>query len=156
MVRILKQNLKLGILDQLIYGGIGASGKEPTCQHRRHKRCGFDPWVGRIPWRRKWQPTLVFLPGESHGQEPGGLWSTGSQRIRHTHKKESDTTERLSMNSQEKGGRRQGEGEELKMWSQLRSFSLIPQGAEEHKMYRTFLKSRKLISVSHCHCSILQ
>ena len=29
---------------------------------------GFDPWVGKIPWRREWQPTLVFLPGESHGQ----------------------------------------------------------------------------------------
>ena len=31
-------------------------------------RCGFDPWVGKIPWRRAWQPTPVFLPGESHGQ----------------------------------------------------------------------------------------
>ena len=30
----------------------GTSGKEPTCQCRRHKRCGFDPWVGKIPWRR--------------------------------------------------------------------------------------------------------
>ena len=29
---------------------------------------GFDPWVGKIPWRRKWQPTPVLLPGESHGQ----------------------------------------------------------------------------------------
>ena len=29
---------------------------------------GFSPWVGKIPWRRKWQPTLVFLPGKSHGQ----------------------------------------------------------------------------------------
>ena len=41
----------------------GSDSKEPTCQCRR---CGFDPWVGRIPWRRKWQPSLVFLPGESH------------------------------------------------------------------------------------------
>ena len=32
------------------------------------RRCGFDPWVGKILWRWKWQPTLVFLPGESHGQ----------------------------------------------------------------------------------------
>ena len=31
-------------------------------------RQGFDPWVGKIPWSRKWQPTPVFLPGESHGQ----------------------------------------------------------------------------------------
>ena len=41
------------------------SGKESACQCRR---CGFDPWVGKIPWRRKWQPTLVFLPGESYRQ----------------------------------------------------------------------------------------
>ena len=32
------------------------------------RRRAFDPWVGKIPWRRKWQPTPVFLPGESHGQ----------------------------------------------------------------------------------------
>ena len=43
----------------------GPTEKEPTCQCRR---CGFDPWVGKIPWRREWQPTLVCLPGESHGQ----------------------------------------------------------------------------------------
>ena len=45
------------------------SGKESTCQRRRCKRCGFDPWVRKIPWRRKWQPTPVFLPGKSHGQK---------------------------------------------------------------------------------------
>ena len=44
------------------------SGKEPACQCRRYKRPGFSPWVGKIPWRRKWQATPVFLPGESHGQ----------------------------------------------------------------------------------------
>ena len=32
------------------------------------RRCGFYPWVGKIPWRKKWQPTPVFLPGESRGQ----------------------------------------------------------------------------------------
>ena len=36
----------------------GTSGKEPDCQCRRLKRRGFDPWVGKIPWRRAWQPTL--------------------------------------------------------------------------------------------------
>ena len=41
------------------------NGKEPTCQCRR---CGSHPWVGKIPWRRAWCPTPVFLPGESHGQ----------------------------------------------------------------------------------------
>ena len=45
----------------------GASGKELACQCRGHKRLRFDPWVGKIPWRRAWQPTVVFLPGESHG-----------------------------------------------------------------------------------------
>ena len=45
----------------------GTSGKEPTCQSRRQKR-SFDPWVGKYPWSRKWQPTPVFLPGEFHGQ----------------------------------------------------------------------------------------
>ena len=39
--------------------------KEPACQCRR---CLFDPWVGKIPWRREWQSTPVFLSGESHGQ----------------------------------------------------------------------------------------
>ena len=46
----------------------GSSGKEPTFQGRRHKRRGFDPWVGKIPWRRAWQSTPVCLPRESHGQ----------------------------------------------------------------------------------------
>ena len=43
-------------------------GKESACQCRRHKRCRFDPWVGKIPWRRKWQPTPVFLPEKFHRQ----------------------------------------------------------------------------------------
>jgi len=46
----------------------GTSVKEPTCQCRKCKRRGFGPWVGKMPWRRAWQPTPVFLPGESHGQ----------------------------------------------------------------------------------------
>ena len=41
------------------------SGKESACQCRR---CGFDPWVRKVPWNRKWQPTPVFLPGKFHGQ----------------------------------------------------------------------------------------
>ena len=46
----------------------GTSGKEPTCQCRRHRRHRFNPWVRKIPWRRRWHPTPVFLPGKSHGQ----------------------------------------------------------------------------------------
>ena len=44
------------------------SGKESTYQCRWYKRGWFDPWVGKIPWRRKWQHTPVFLPGEPRGQ----------------------------------------------------------------------------------------
>ena len=43
----------------------GTSAKEPSCQCRRCKRCRFDPWVRKIPWRRARQLTPVFLPGES-------------------------------------------------------------------------------------------
>ena len=46
----------------------GISGKESVCQCRKHKRHGFNPWIGKIPWRRKWQPAPVFLPGKSQGQ----------------------------------------------------------------------------------------
>ena len=41
------------------------NGKESACQCRRHK---FDPWSGKIPWNRKWQPIPVFLPGKFHAQ----------------------------------------------------------------------------------------
>ena len=48
------------------------------------KRCRFDPWVGKIPWRRSWQPTSVFLPGESHGQRSlGDYKSMGSEKVGH-------------------------------------------------------------------------
>ena len=59
--------------------------KESTCQYRRP---GFDPWVGKIPWRRKWQPTPVFLPGKSHGQRHLVGYSPWGHKV-------SDTTELL-------------------------------------------------------------
>ena len=60
----------------------GTGGKESICQCRRP---GFDPWVGNIPWRRAWQPTLVFLLGEFHGQRSLVCYSPsmGSQRVGH-------------------------------------------------------------------------
>ena len=80
-VRRLARNY--GHLSQLKGFPGNASGKEPTCQWRC-KRCGFDPWVGKILWRRAWQPTPVFLRGESPPTEKsGGLQSTVPQRIRH-------------------------------------------------------------------------
>ena len=66
------------------------SGKESTGQCRR---CEFDPWVRKIPWRRKWQSTSVFLPWKSHGQRSQVGWSMGVT-------KESDTIQQLSNNFQ--------------------------------------------------------
>ena len=55
------------------------SGEESDCRCRRH---GFDPWAGKIIWRRKWQPTPVFLPGKLYGQRSLVGYSTGgSQRV---------------------------------------------------------------------------
>ena len=66
----------------LLWGFPGASdGRE---SHLRCRIPGFYPWVGKIPWRRTWQPTPVFLPGDSPWtEEPGGLCSMGSQRAGH-------------------------------------------------------------------------
>ena len=60
-------------------------GKESICLHcRSHRGHRLDPWVGKNPWRRAWQPIPVFLPGETPGtKEPGRLQSIGSQRVRH-------------------------------------------------------------------------
>ena len=63
-----REKLNLPYVDRITDFPGGTSGKEPSCKCRRYKRCGFNPWVGKIPWRRAWQPTPVFLPGESHGE----------------------------------------------------------------------------------------
>ena len=65
------------------------SGKESACQRRRY---GFDPWVGKIPWRRKWQHTPVFLPRKYHRQK--SLAGYGPQGH-----KELDMTEWLCMHA---------------------------------------------------------
>ena len=68
------------------------SGKESACECRR---CGFNPWVRRTPWRRKWQPTLVFLPGKPHRQRNlGAKQSLGSKR--------SDVTQRPNSNNEKR------------------------------------------------------
>ena len=66
--------------------------KESTYQCRR---LGLSLWVGKIPWRRKWQPTPVSLPGKSHGQRILAGYSPQGH-------KESDTTEQLSSYTQTK------------------------------------------------------
>ena len=58
------------------------SGKGSTCQCRR---CRFNPWLRQIPWRWKWQPTPVFLPGKSHGQRSLVVYSPwGCKRVKHS------------------------------------------------------------------------
>ena len=68
-----------------VYSGMsfsgGASGKEPICQCSRHKRHGFNPWVGKTPWRKAQQPTPVFLPREFHGQRSLASCSPGSRKM---------------------------------------------------------------------------
>ena len=66
------------------------TGSICVCQCRRYKRCRFDPWIRKIPWSRKWQPTLVFLPGKLHGQRSLLGYSPWGC-------KELDTTEQPSM-----------------------------------------------------------
>ena len=67
------------------------SGEESACQRKRRKRWGFIPWVGKIPWGRKWQPARVFLPGEVHRQRSLAGYSPWGH-------KELDVTEHLSYN----------------------------------------------------------
>ena len=65
------------------------SGKESAWQCRRYRRLWFSPWVGKIPWRRKWQPTPVVFSGKSHEQRSlvgygvSNYMSIGLQRVEH-------------------------------------------------------------------------
>ena len=56
------------------------SGEESTYQRKGQ---GLDPWVGKTPWRRRWQPTAVFLPGKSHGQRSLAGYNPWGHRVRH-------------------------------------------------------------------------
>ena len=66
----------------------GSEVKVSACVCPQRGRPGFDPWVRKIPWRKKRQPTPIFLPGESHGRSSLGGYSPWGR-------KESDSTERL-------------------------------------------------------------
>ena len=68
----------------------GVTGKEPTCQCRRHKRHRFNPWARKIPCSRKWHPIPAFLPGKFHGQRSLVGYSPWGH-------KELDMTERLTL-----------------------------------------------------------
>ena len=82
------------------------SGKESTCQCRKHRRCGFNPWVWKIPWRRTWQLTPVFLPGKSRGQ---GAWRATVHRVSKSQTRLSDwahthTDLQILLSSLDEGG----------------------------------------------------
>ena len=66
-----------------IWGFPGGTVVKIACQCRRRRRLGFDTWVGKIPWKRGWQPTTIFLPGESHGQRSLTDYSPRCHRVRH-------------------------------------------------------------------------
>ena len=87
---VLQQDLVFLIFS--LYKSLGLpqwlSGKGSTCQCRI---LGLDPWSGKIPCRRKWQPTLIFLPGKAHGQRSLVSYSPWGR-------KESDMTQRLNNN----------------------------------------------------------
>ena len=90
-------NYKLYVLTMDYFVGFhgGTSAKEPTCQRGRQKLHGFNPWVRKMPRRRAWQSTPVFLPGESPWiEEPGRLLSMLYSTVQGH--KELDTTERLT------------------------------------------------------------
>ena len=91
------------LANHILYKGFpgGASGKELICQSRRHQRCRFNPWVGKIPWRRKWYPTPIFLLGESHGQKSLADYSPwGLQRAGHDWASENISCKRVPSISQ--------------------------------------------------------
>ena len=76
---------ELSLLGNQELGSVGfpgsSAGKESTCSA---EDLGLNPGSGKITWRKKWQPTLVFLLGKFHGQrteEPGGLQFMGSQEL---------------------------------------------------------------------------
>ena len=69
---------------------LGASLVAQMVKNLQCGRLGFNPWVWKIPWRRKWQPTPVFLPGKFHGQRSLEGYSPWGR-------KESDMTERLTL-----------------------------------------------------------
>ena len=59
---------KMVVVNRCLWSSQWLSGKESTWQCRRHRRFGFDPWVRKMHWRKKWQPIPEFLPGKSYGQ----------------------------------------------------------------------------------------
>ena len=90
---LVTEQQQLYIKASLVAQWLKKKKKKPACQFRSHKRLWFDQWFRKTSWRRKWQPTPVFLPGKFHGQrslEGYSPWGC----------KESDMTDCLNNNKQ--------------------------------------------------------
>ena len=92
-----KQNWNVVLIAEVAGFPGGTSGKNSTCQRRRHKRHRFDPWVGKISWRKAWQPTPVLNWRIPWTEEPGRPQSMGLQRVGHdwsmqTHRRNQNET----------------------------------------------------------------
>ena len=94
------------------------SGKEYTCQCRRHGGCGFNPWVRKIPWRRAWPLTPAFLPGGSHRQRGLAVYSLWGPKSQTQLKWLSTHTQGLELLSQRE--------KMCPCFSDLQSFTAIP------------------------------
>ena len=111
---ILQESLGCGfpggkiILDYFSGPPVESSGRDPTCQCRRRRRLGLCPRVGKIPWRREWHPTPVFLPGTSHGQRSLAGYSPRSrQKLDATEHAHANRAKR-ALKSEREGGQEKG------------------------------------------------
>ena len=112
------------------------SSKESICQCRRLKKYGVDPWIRKIPWSRKWQPTPVFLPGKFHGQRILAGYSPGGH-------KESDTTEQTCRRSP------------LKQALRLRHTVVTGFQAQKHRKVQGLCVLSSELPRHHSHCILL-
>ena len=113
----------------------GASDKEPTCQCRRYKRHGFDPWIRKIHWRKKWQLPPVFLPEKLYGHSR--RWATVHGAA------ESDTTEWPSKHTN------------TNTWRDLKKLHISASFILFSLCQKSLVNENKYISWSHC-CLILR
>ena len=106
------------------------------CMQRR--RPGFDPWVRKIPWRRAWQPTPVFLPGESHGQRglagcgPWGRTESDTTEVVKQQQQQLSTGETLNNFSQDQETLAYGPASRSILSSLLLSFPMVLTGSWTH------------------------
>ena len=123
----------INVSPYMCYTG-GASGKELVCQSRRPKRCRFDPLVRKIPRKRAWQPTLVFLSGESQARRSLAGYSPQGHR-------ELDTTEATQQ-------QRLHDTLRNSIWVSRSLHSTcteVTQAVEYHKLDSLFLNNQELV-----------